>query len=667
VQVQRWRKNRPNGNIGLHLGPVDGTELDIVGLDVDDYRDGDKRKTGGRQLAALEAELGALPPTYRSSSRIDGVSGIRFFLAPTGLAFAGKAAEHIDVVQNAHRYAVVWPSMHPDGRRYRIYPPGSRTPTDEIPEAAALPLLPDAWVDRLTNSRTPDAAVPIDEQSTDAAIAKWGRKHLPGGKPCARMQADTERWQADIYGDPSSHDKITEAHWNLLNNAAEGHTGWPAAVREVEKVWRADVLVRGKRNATEARAEIARSKNIALRKLKAKVDEHAAQGIDYLASSCPCDAGGYTGTGTEPVTRILADVPRSKVLWLWRPWVPLGKVSILEGEPDVGKSVLTLAFAALVSTGRKWPASIVDNTAVEQRATDPAGVVLVGIEDDEGDTIVPRLEAAGADLTRVRTMRQPVDSKGRPIPFVIPEGVSRLRRAIDEAHARLVVIDPITAYLSTKQVKAGDDPSTRQALMPLVELARETGCAILLVRHLNKAQGMSAKNRGSGTVAYGGLSRSVIVAGKIRDTEPDGPTHAIALTKGNLSKDPDSLGYRLDSAPNDPDSPVVRFLGPIDLTADALVGADGARTGDARRAAPTRDECKSTLRELLGDGPLRQQDAIAKTCEAVGCSPKTVRAAAAHLDVRKQRVYVDGKVDHWTWALPETKFRVSKRTERQHK
>lgn len=280
---------------------------------------------------------------------------------------------------------------------------------------------------------------------------------------------------------------------------------------------------------------------------------------------------------------------------------------------------------------------------------------------------MPRLEAARADLARIRTLRQPVDSKGRPIPFVLPEGVERLRRAIDEAGARLVVIDPITAYLSTRQVKAGDDSSTRQALMPLVELARDTGCAILLVRHLNKAQGMSAKNRGSGTVAYGGLSRSVIVAGKIRDPEPDGPTHAIALTKGNLSKDPASIGYRLDSAADDPDSPIVRFLGALNLTADQLVGADGAKTTDARRNAPTRDECESTLRELLADGPMRQHDAIAKVRDAVDCSAKTVRAAATHAGIRKQRVYVDGKVDHWTWELPPTKVRLSKRPGGQQK
>jgi hypothetical protein len=663
VQVQRWRRNRPTGNIGLHLGPVDGTDYETVGLDVDDYPDGDKQKTGGAQLAALEAELGALPDTWRSSARADRVSGIRFYLVPAGLAFRGKAAQHIDVIQHAHRYAVVWPSMHPDGGRYRLRTPGSDVPTVDIPRAADLPVLPDAWVDFLTNGRTRDDGVPIDLDSTDDSISQWARDTLPGrtAKPCDRMRRDVDKWLAEINADPSSHDKITGAHWCLLNNAAEGHAGWPAAVREVEKAWRADVARRGKRSLSDLRGEIGRSKTVALRKLKQKADDLAAEGLDYIGATCACNVGKYVDTGR--VTRSLADVPRSKVEWLWRPWIPLGKVSILEGEPDVGKSVLTLAMSALVSTGQRFPQSIVDDAAVPQGKSAPAGVVLVGIEDDEGDTIVPRLEAARADRTRIHTMRQPVDSKGNPVPFVLPEGVDRLRRAIGEAQARFVVIDPITAYLSTKQVKAGDDPSTRQALMPLVELARETGCAILLVRHLNKAQGMSAKNRGSGTVAYGGLSRSVIVAGKIREPEPGGPTHAIALTKGNLSKDPVSTGYRLDSAPNDPDSPLVRFLGPIELSADQLVGADGAKTGDARKHAPTRDECEAVLRELLADGPMRADEAIAATRSAVGCSAKPVREAAKSIGVVKRRVYVDGKVDHWTWALPPTKTRIRKRQE----
>ena len=249
-------------------------------------------------------------------------------------------------------------------------------------------------------------------------------------------------------------------------------------------------------------------------------------------------------------------------------------------------------------------------------------------------------------------MLQPVDKNGDPVPFVIPDGVDRLRDAIKEANAKVAFIDSITAFLSTAKVKAGDDPSTRQALMPLVLLAAETACAIVLVRHLNKATGMSAKHRGSGTIAYIGTTRSVIVAGKLIEPTADGPTHAMALTKGNLTKPPMAIGYRLDSAPNDADSPVVVWCGPIDLSADQLVGADGAKVSDARKNAPTREECERVLKELLADGPMPVKTAIAKTRDAVGCSAKPVHDAAKHVGVVKEAVREDGKIDHWTWKLP---------------
>jgi hypothetical protein len=194
--------------------------------------------------------------------------------------------------------------------------------------------------------------------------------------------------------------------------------------------------------------------------------------------------------------------------------------------------------------------------------------------------------------------------------------------------------------------------------MPLVNLARETGCAILLVRHLNKATGMSAKHRGSGTIAYTGITRSVIVAGKLKETKPNGPTHAIALTKGNLTKDPNALGYKLNGALEDPDTPIVRWLGAIDLSADQLVGADGAKLTDARKAAPVREECERVLRELLRDGPMRSDEVVKKAREVVNCSVKPVRDAAERIGIVKRAVRIDNKIDHWTWELPPTKVHL---------
>jgi hypothetical protein len=170
---------------------------------------------------------------------------------------------------------------------------------------------------------------------------------------------------------------------------------------------------------------------------------------------------------------------------------------------------------------------------------------------------------------------------------------------------------------------------------------------------------MSAKHRGSGTIAFTGVTRSVLVAGRLKEQTPDGPTHAIARTKGNLSKEPMAIGYRLDSAPDDPDSPVVTWCGPLDMNADQLVGADGAKVNDARKSAPVRDGAVAALTELLTDGPMKVDEATKKTREVVGCSVKTVNEAAKRLSVVRTPVRLNNKIDHWTWELPPDKFRLT--------
>ncbi len=518
---------------------------------------------------------------------------------------------------------------------------------------------------------------PLTDTAFEAFLADHPRDERPGG-----MSVVLDKFRADVAAGVSRHYAVIKYLGMGYRDAVAGF--YPAR-RVTDTLCEAfhaayETPMQGRRSAprpdefvSAARYVAAEERDADPEQLRARKDGFTSVENYRLAQRALAPGGQWYENSWEPnvrradepgsdsddrVTRLLSDVEPGKVSWLWRPWLPLGKISILEGDPDVGKSILTLTMAATVSTGRAWPESRIEEHTVRQSEAAPAGVVLVGVEDDEEDTIVPRLIAAGADLSRVATMRQPLDGNGDPVPFVIPEDVNRLRRAIEEVDARLVVIDPVTAFLSTTKVKINDDPTTRQALMPLVVLARETGCVILLVRHLNKATGMSAKHRGSGTIAYTGITRSVLVAGKLRDTEPNGPTHAVALTKGNLTKAPAALGYRLDSAPDDADIPIVRWLGTLDLSADQLVGADGAKVGDARKAAPVREECERVLRELLGDGPMRTDEVIKKTREVVNCSAKPVRDAADHIRIVKRAVRLDKTIDHWTWELPPTKVRV---------
>jgi hypothetical protein len=370
------------------------------------------------------------------------------------------------------------------------------------------------------------------------------------------------------------------------------------------------------------------------------------------------DSGDDTA---RSATVCLADVPPKRVEWLWKGWLPLGKVSIFEGESDVGKSTVTLSWASIVSRGSRWPETVINGKPLLSQH-DPAGVVLVGVEDANDDTVVPRLIAAGADLRRVHALARPVDDKGQPRPFTIPDDINWLRRAINEVGAKLVVIDPITACLP-ESARHGVDSSIRRILMCLVDLARETDSAIVLIRHFNKATGMSAKNRGGGSVAYGALVRSVLSAGKLTEPTDKGGEFAIARAIGNLSKAPQTITYALVDAPNSADLPtpedselgvaVVKWRGTTDLTADQLVGADGAKVADARKSAPMRDDAEDALQQVLAGGPVKMTEAVAETMRIAGCSKATVKLAAKKLGIVKDSVYgSNGKIDHWTWRLP---------------
>ncbi|GAB4686003.1 AAA family ATPase [Mycobacterium avium] len=647
-------------NLGMRM-PVGG-----IGLDVDAY-DG---KRGLKTIAEHESRLGQLPPTYRITARpyAEG-SGIRLYRVPedwhgaTILKADDGRDGNVELIQRHHRLAAVPPSVHHTGKRYRLYDEstGQEVSGGVVPPLEDWQKLPDAWTEALRCAPAKAAG----GEATDDQVQRFAAEHTRSEQP----------WHLTEYIVPSVRrpDRSTRnAAFMALHESARttrlGWCSWADAAREIEAAARASYAERGE---IFDPADFARSVSAAVCAANAEsLPELETRYAKRLAAEdakrrAVAGVDGWTPTIVNdtnvggPITRSLAGVVPAKVEWLWRPWLPLGKVSILEGEPDVGKSALSLTLSAIVSTGGEWPDSVVDGDVVPGIAAEAAGVVLVGVEDDYADTVVPRLIAADADLDRIHTITQPLDARGAPSPFVIPDDVGRLRRAVVEARAKLVIIDPITAFLSTSQVKAGDDPSTRQALMPLVLLAAETGCAVVLVRHLNKATGMSAKNRGSGTIAFTGVTRSVLVAGRLKEETPNGPTHAIARTKGNLSKEPMAIGYRLDNAPDDPDSPVVTWCGPLDMTADQLVGADGAKVGDARKSAPVRDEATATLTELLTDGPMKADEATKKTREVVGCSVKTVKEAAKRLLVVRTPVRLDNKIDHWTWELPPDKFRLT--------
>ncbi len=332
----------------------------------------------------------------------------------------------------------------------------------------------------------------------------------------------------------------------------------------------------------------------------------------------------------EPVSKI----ERKPLRWLW-PWrVPLGKLTILAGDPALGKSLLLLDLAARVSCGHPLP----DGDQAEV-----GDVIIVSAEDDPADTIRPRLEAAGADLERVHILRgcYQHSENGRPRlrDFSLAD-LDTLADALDSIAEQgrsvsLVVIDPVTAYLGN--LDGNDNGGIRGVLRPLAELAARRAVAIIGLSHLNKAAGMAALHRVTGSLAFVAAARAVHLV--VADRE-DKTRKLFLPLKCNLAPDPGGLAFHIET---DADGvPCLRWeSGAVEQEADALL----AESQGERRSE--QEEALGWLREILAEGPLLAVD-LQRQARDAGIAWITVRRAKKAAGVVSRR---QGTV--WTWALQD--------------
>lgn len=342
-------------------------------------------------------------------------------------------------------------------------------------------------------------------------------------------------------------------------------------------------------------------------KAKAAAREHDDQSID--------DAQG--------VGVLLSDVTAQSVEWLWYGRIPLGMITVLDGDPGLGKSTLTLDLAARVTRGLPFPD---DKLRVE-----PSGVVLLSAEDDLANTVRPRLDAAGADVSRILALREVVDGDERRPP-VLPGDLAWVRAAISRVGARLVVIDPLFAFLGGN-IDTNKDDQVRRGLHPFMLLAAETGAAIVIVRHLNKNGGGNPLYRGGGSIGIVGAARSGLLVAR----DPGDPDkRVLASTKCNLAPEPRSITYHIEQ-----------------IGASSAVVYDGVSEYDAASAlsgnAIARDEAEAFLLNALADGPLSANE-VKKLAREEGIAERTLfRAKKKAGIVAKQRGHHAG----WVWALPD--------------
>jgi hypothetical protein len=313
--------------------------------------------------------------------------------------------------------------------------------------------------------------------------------------------------------------------------------------------------------------------------------------------------------------------------WLWPGRLALGKLAILDGDPELGKSLLALDLCARLSTGRPWP----DGSP----GSGPAPALYLNGEDGDEDTVAPRLAALGGDPARVFVWeREAQDAAGL---LRLPTQVTALDEALAQVRPRLVVLDPVVAFLD-RTVLGASDQSVRRALWPLAVLAAKYDCVILLIRHLNKYAAAPAIYRGGGSIGFVAACRS---AWLVAPDPGDAGRRVLAQVKNNLAPRQPSLAYRLDSQDTGP--PLLTWLGTSPLTADQLLRGEAA--------APAEACARDFLLALLKDGP-RTSDQVWAAAAQADVAERTLFRAKKEAGVRTERVHF-GRGSLSYWLLPD--------------
>jgi hypothetical protein len=338
-----------------------------------------------------------------------------------------------------------------------------------------------------------------------------------------------------------------------------------------------------------------------------------------------------SGTESAVVSR-MRDLNAEPVEWLWPQRLAAGKLALLDGDPSQGKSLISLDIASRFTVAADLPDGY--------KPAQPIAVLLIGAEDEVTDTVLPRLQSAGADPDRVHFFHGCGDGRpGARLP-TFPDDCPMLKQIIHDTEARLVVVDPLMAFFAN-HLCAVNDQMVRRALGPLARVAEATRAAILLVRHLNKGgTGQRAIYRGSGSIAIVAAARTAFLIG--RDPE-DPETRLLACTKNNLMAPPPTLGFRIE--PNPHGQPVIVWTGVVDVTADEVVLAARRRPGEALAQATT------FLQEFLTSGPASREEVL-RRARGSGIADRTLIRAKGVLEVVSGQSYRKGQ-NVWYWYLPE--------------
>ena len=311
----------------------------------------------------------------------------------------------------------------------------------------------------------------------------------------------------------------------------------------------------------------------------------------------------------------MSEVDTQTVEWLWKPYIPFGKVTIIQGNPGEGKTTLALCLCAACTNRKPFPL---------MPEHEPFNVIYQTAEDGLGDTVKPRLMEAEADLDRVLV----IDESKQELSL----SDERIEKAIRQNGARLIILDPIQAYVGEKtdMNKANE---IRPIFRRLAEVAERTACAVILIGHLNKAAGGQSAYRGLGSIDFRAAARSVLLIGRVK-REPN--IRVIVHDKSSLAPEGKPMAFCLDPETG------FEWVGEYDITADELLSGAGGNT------ATKTEQAETLILDLLADENEMTSEEVMKAAAEVGISERTLKTARRNLETR---IEVKRRGNQWYYRL----------------
>ncbi len=309
----------------------------------------------------------------------------------------------------------------------------------------------------------------------------------------------------------------------------------------------------------------------------------------------------------------MSQVEVEKIQWVWYPYIPYGKITVVQGDPGEGKTTFVLALIALLTKGESLPE--------EETGAEPINVIYQTAEDGLADTIKPRLLSVGADCSRVLVIDE------NEVELTLSD--ERLEQAIKKTNAKVIVLDPIQAYLGG-DVDMHRANEIRPIMKRLALLAERTDCAVILIGHMNKMGGAKSAYRGLGSIDIRAAVRSVLVVGRVKD-EPT--LRIVAHDKSNLAPEGKSIAFELD-----PDTGFA-WKGYCETTVDELLCGNGSLLSKTAQA-------EKLLKDLLTEGEMLSEE-ITNQAKELDISNRTLKIAKQNIGVKSFR-----KGDKWYSSLP---------------